>query len=61
MTDHTLGRGFAALSIEERVRALRAHALGQELTITILLAAVEKLGVDFVWPVEGTPASSDDA
>ena len=60
MTGSKIGRGFAELPIEEQVQALRDHALGLELTIMILLAAVEKLGVDFVWPGEGKPATDED-
>ena len=58
MTDHRLGRGFAALPIEEQITALREQLLAQELLITILLTAVERLGVNFVRPDDG-PADDD--
>jgi hypothetical protein len=61
MSAHRLGRGFEALPIEEQVRALRDHALGQELLIRVLLTAVERLGVHFVWPGdEDEPAVGED-
>ncbi len=57
-----LGRSFADLALEEQVRALRDHALAQELVIALLFDAVKKLGVDFVWPDdEGEVADSDTA
>ena len=48
MTDHRLGRGFDTLRLEEQVRALRDHAIGQELVIAVLFKAIERLGVDEV-------------
>ena len=42
------------------MRALRDHALGQELLIRVLLAAVERLGVTFVWPDDTGPAREAD-
>ena len=50
MSGGKVGRGFAALPLEEQVRALRDPALGQELVIAVLFTAVERLGVTFVWP-----------
>ncbi len=50
MSAHRLGRGFADLPIEEQIRALRERVLKQELMIKILLTAVERLGIDFVFP-----------
>ena len=62
MSAGRLGRGFEALPIEEQVRALRDHALGQELVIAVLFKAVERLGVSFVWPDdEGGPEDVDQA
>ena len=61
MSASRLGRGFAELPIEGRMRALRDHALGQELLIRVLLAAVERLGVTFVWPDEEPAGDEDDA
>ncbi len=55
MTEHRLGRGFDALRLEEQVRALRDHAVGQELVIAVLFKAVERLGVEFIWPGDGGP------
>ena len=60
MTDHRLGRGFAALPIEEQITALREQLLAQELLLTVLLTAVERLGVEFVWPGDGEPAGDED-
>ena len=61
MTDHRLGRAFAELPIEEQITALREHLLAQEVLITVLLAAVEKLGVAFVWPDDEPSGDEDDA
>ena len=60
MTGGKIGRGFADLPIEEQVRALRDHALGQELVIAVLFKAVERLGVDFVWPDDERASDEDD-
>ncbi len=60
MSVERIGRGFEALPIEEQVRALRDHALGQELLIRVLLAAVERLGVTFVWPGDEDEPSADE-
>ena len=59
MTDHRLGRGFAAQPIEEQITALREQLLAQEMMIKVLLTAVERLGVDFVWPDDDGPTDGD--
>ena len=61
MTDHRLGRGFAAQPIEAQITALREQLLAQELLLTVLLTAVERLGVEFVWPDHDGPADDEDA
>ncbi len=61
MNDHRLGRDFKDLPIEEQVRALRDHAIGQELLIHVLLTAIERLGVDVVWRDDGEGAGEGDA
>ncbi len=60
MSDHRLGRGFEALPVEDQVRALRDHAIGQELLIRVLMTAVERLGVRFVWPDDAADAELED-
>ena len=60
MSTSKIGRGFADLPIEEQVRALRDHALGQELVIAVLFTAVERLGVDFIWPDDERAGDEDD-
>ncbi len=59
MSASGFGRGFEDLPIEEQVKALRDHAIAQELLIAMLLTAVKRLGVEFVWPGETGPPESD--
>ncbi len=59
MTGYKLGRDFAALLIEAQITALREQLLAQELLLKVLLTAVERLGVNFVWPGDDEPEVSD--
>ncbi len=61
MTDHGLGRGFAAQPIEAQITALREQLLAQELLLKVLLSAVERLGVEFVWLDDDGPTDGDAA
>ena len=61
MTDRRLSRGFEGLPLAEQVRALRDHAFGQELVFAVLFKAVERPGVEFVWPGDDGPADDEDA
>ncbi len=60
MTDHGLGHDFTALPIEAQITALREQLIAQELLLKVLLTAVERLGVEFVWPDDG-PVDDEDA
>ncbi len=42
-----LGRTWPTLTDEEKLDALRGHALGQELLVRVLLEAIQRLGVTF--------------
>ena len=59
MTDHGLGHGFDALPLEAQVRALRDHAIGQELMVAVMFEAVKRLGVNVVWPADDGPADGE--
>ena len=42
-----IGREWPTLTTEERLEALRDHAIGQEVLVKVLMQAVERLGVTF--------------